>query len=101
MKILDYFIHPKLGVVVTTANPKFDGLSNDNIEKIIGDKIFLLDADSQEKKSVKVFRIDIATSLIGKKNINICLSDSIKLSDIKRNSEFLLLSEADTTQLIG
>ena len=96
MKILDYFEHPKFGVVVSTANPKFDDLSNDEIKKIIGDEIVILDADSQEKKSVKVSFIDIATSLIGKKNINICLSDSILLSDIKPNSEFLLLSEADT-----
>ena len=99
MKILDYFEHPKFGVIVSTANPEFDHLSNDQIQQIIGDEIVILDADSQSKKSAKVSRIDIATSLIGKKNINICLSDSIKLSDIKPNSEFLLLSEADTTQL--
>ena len=99
MKILDYFEHPKFGVIVSTANPEFDNLSNDKIQQLIGDEIVILDADSQSKKSVKVSRIDIATSLIGKKNINICLSDSILLSDIKPNSEFLLLSEADTIQL--
>jgi hypothetical protein len=42
---------------------------------------------------VKVKNIDIATSLIGKKNINICLSDSVKLSDIQPISQLLLLSE--------
>ena len=99
MKILDYFEHPKFGVIVSTANPEFDNLSNEKIQLLIGDEIVILDADSQSKKSVKVSRIDIATSLIGKKNINICLSDSIKLSELQPNSELLLLSEADTTQL--
>ena len=99
MKILDYFQHPKFGGIVSIAHPKFENLSNDEIQEIIGEKIVILEADSQSKKSVKVSRIDIATSLIGQKNINICLSDSIKLSDLKPNSELLLLSEADTTQL--
>ena len=94
MKILDYFQHPKLGVIVSTANPKFDNLSNEEIQKIIGDEIVILAADSQ-KKSVKVSLVDIATSLIGKKNINICLSDAIKLSDIKLDSEIILMSECD------
>lgn len=99
MKILDYFEHPQWGVIVSTANPEFDNLSNDKIQHLIGDEIVILDPDSMEKISVKVARIEIATSLIGKKNINICLSDSILLSDLKANSELLLLSEADTTQL--
>jgi len=93
MKILDYFQHPKLGVIVSTANPKFDNLSNEEIQKIIGDEIVIFDADSQKKKSVKVSLVDIATSLIGKKNINICLSDAIKLSDLKLGSEIILMSE--------
>lgn len=95
MKILDYFEHPKLGVIVSTANPKLDNLSNEEIQKLIGDEIVIFDADSQEKKSVKVSLVDIATSLIGKKNINICLSDAIKLSDIKLDSEIILMSECD------
>ena len=33
------------------------------------------------------------SSLSGKKNINICLSDSVKLSDIQPISQLLLLSE--------
>jgi hypothetical protein len=93
MKILDYFKHPKFGVIVSTANPEFDNLSNDEIKKRIGEKIVILDPDSHKKKSVKVLSIDIDTSLIGKKNINIWLSDSIELSDIKLNSEILLMSE--------
>lgn len=101
MKILDYFEHPQWGVIVSTANPEFDNLSNDQIQLLIGDEIVILDPDSRGKKSVKVSRIEIATSLIGKKNINICLSDAIKLSDLKPNSEFLLRSESETTQLAG
>ena len=95
MKILDYFQHPKFGVIVSIAHPKFDNLSNDEIQEIIGEKIVIFEADSQSKKSVKVSRIDIAPSLIGQKNINICLSDSIKLSDIKLDSEIILMSECD------
>ena len=99
MKILDYFEHPQFGVIVSTANPEFDNLPNEEIKKRIGNEISILDADDYKKKSVKVKSIDIATSLIGKKNINICLSDSIKLSDINPGASLLLLSEADTTQL--
>ena len=101
MKILDYFEHPQWGVIVSTANPQFDHLSNEQIQLLIGDEIVILDPDSREKKSVKVSRIEIATSLIGKKNINLCLSDSILLSDLKPNSEFLLLSDAESIKLAG
>ncbi len=96
MKILDYFEHPKFGVIVSTANPEFDNLSNDEIKKRIGDEIIILDADSHKKKSVKVSGIELANSLIGKKNINICLSDSIKLSDITPNSEILREQDPET-----
>ncbi len=99
MKILDYFEHPQFGVIISTANPEFDNLPNEEIKKRIGNEICILAPDYHEKKSVKVKSIDIATSLIGKKNINICLSDSIKLSDINPGASLLLLSEADTTQL--
>ena len=99
MKILDYFEHPQFGVIVSTINPEFDNLPDEEIKKRIGNEIFILDADDYKKKSVTVKSIDIATSLIGKKNINICLSDSIKLSDINPRTSLILLSEADTTQL--
>ncbi len=95
MKILDYFEHPKFGVIVSLASPEFDKLSNDEIKNRIGDRIAILDTDSHEKKWVKVSKIDIATSIIDKKNILICLANSIKLSDIKPNSNILFAVHDD------
>ena len=91
MKILDYFEHPQFGVIVSSTNSKFDNFSDDEIKKRIGDTIVLV-SNSRQRKFAKVKNVDIATSLTGKKNINICLSDSVNLSDIKPNSQLLLLS---------
>jgi hypothetical protein len=99
MKILDYFEHPQFGVILSTAALEFNCLSDDEIKKRVGDKIIILDANSHELKSLKVSKVEIATSLVGKKNINICLSDSIKLSDLKLGSEIRLPSQAGKTQL--
>lgn len=107
MKILDYFEHPRFGVIISSTDSKFDNFSDDEIKKRIGDTIVLVSNSHQRKfvnstppetgeacvHFVKVKNIDIATSLIGKKNINICLSDSVKLSDIQPISQLLLLSE--------
>ncbi len=92
MKILDCFEHPRFGVIISSADSKFDNFSDDEIKNRIGDTIVLV-SNSHQRKLVKVKKVDIATSLTGKKNINICLSDSIKLSDIQTNSQLLLLSE--------
>ena len=93
MKILDYFEHRELGVIVSTTNPEFDNLANDEIKKLIGNEIVILDKDSSASKTVKVSSIDIATSLVGKKNINLCLSKDISLSELKPNSSIQLISE--------
>jgi hypothetical protein len=53
--------------------------------KIIGKEILIRDLDNNEMR-IKVTDIDISTSLIGKKNISICLSDHVKKSDISLNS---------------
>ena len=92
MKILDCFEHPRFGVIISSTDSKFDNFSDDEIKNRIGDTIVLV-SNSHQRKLVKVKKVDIATSLTGKKNINICLSDSIKLSDIQTNSQLLLLSE--------
>ena len=92
MKILDYFEHPRFGVIVSSTDSKFDNFPDDEIKKRIGDTIVLV-SNFHQRKLAKVKNVDIATSLTGKKNINICLSDSIKLSDIKPISQLLLLSE--------
>ncbi len=93
MKILDYFEHPSLGVIISTTNPDFDNLANDEIKKLIGNKIVILNEDYSERRNVKVSSIDIATSLVGKKNLNLCLDNSISLSELKLNSSIQLISE--------
>ena len=89
-KIQDWFEHDKFGVIVSIASPELDKLSNDEIKNLVGNRVAILDTDSQTKKWAKVSEIEIANSIIDKKNINICLGDSIKLSDIKPNSDIIL-----------
>lgn len=99
MKILDYFEHPSLGVIVSTTNPEFDNLANDEIKKLIGNEIVILNEDSSERRNVKVSSIDIATSLVGKKNLNFCLSEDILLSELNPNSSIQLISEPITSKI--
>jgi hypothetical protein len=99
MKILDSFQHPSLGVIVSTTNPKFDNLANDEIKKLIGNEIVIFNEDSSTRKKVQVSSIDIATSLVGKKNLNLCLSEDISLSELKPNSSIQLISEPITSKI--
>lgn len=89
-KIQDWFEHPDVGVIVSIANPKLDKLSNDEIENLVGDSVVIKNTDSQKTKQAKVFDIRITNSIIDKKNVNICLGNSIRLSDIKPNSDIVL-----------
>ena len=91
-KIQDWFEHDKFGVIVSIASPELDKLSNDEINKLVGDCVVIQNTDSQETKQAKVFDISISNSIIDKKNLNISLGNSIKLSDIKPNS-YLVLSK--------
>lgn len=89
-KIQDWFEHDKFGVIVSIASPKLDKLSNDEIKNLVGDRVSILDSTSHQKKWAKVSKIEIANSIVDKKNVNICLGNSIKLSDIKPNSDIVL-----------
>ena len=92
-KIQDWFEHPNVGVIISIANPKLDKLSNDEIRNLVGDCVVIKNTDSQETKQAKVFDIRITNSIIDKKNINICLGNSIKLSNIEPNSNLVLSKE--------
>ena len=92
-KILDCFEHPNFGVIVSIANPELDKLSDDKIKNLFGDKVAILNTDSHTKKWAKVSEIEIANSIIDRKNVNICLGNSIKLSDIKPNSSIVMVAE--------
>ncbi|MEM7725864.1 MAG: hypothetical protein AAF208_05760 [Cyanobacteria bacterium P01_A01_bin.45] len=89
-KIQDWFEHPDFGVIVSIANPELDKLSNDQIRNIVGDRVVIQHTNSQEKKWAKVSEVEIANSIIDKKNVNICLGNSIKLSEIKPSSSIVL-----------
>ena len=89
-KIQDWFEHPNFGVIVSIANPELDKLSDDKIKNLVGDCIAILDVETQQKKWTQVSQVEVSTSIIDKKNINICLGSSIKLSDIKPNSNIVL-----------
>ncbi|MDJ0746930.1 MAG: hypothetical protein QNJ32_26795 [Xenococcaceae cyanobacterium MO_167.B27] len=89
-KIQDWFEHDKFGVIVSIASPELDKLSNDEIKNLVGDCVVIKNTDSQETKQAQVFDISISNSIIDKKNVNISLGNSIKLSDIKPNSDIVL-----------
>ena len=92
-KIQDWFEHPNFGVIVSIANPELDQLSKGEIKDRIGNLIAILNNDTQEKKLIEVYQVEVSTSIIDKKNVHICLGNLIKLSDIKPNSSIVLLDE--------
>lgn len=92
-KIQDWFEHPDFGVIVSIANPELDQLSKDEIKDLVGDCIGILDAETQQEKKIQVSQVEVSTSMIDKKNINICLGNSIKLSEIKLNSSIIFVSQ--------
>ncbi len=96
-KIQDWFQHDKFEVIVSIASPDLDKLSNDEIKNLISDRLIIQDSDSYTKKCVKVSKIKIASSIIDKKNVSICLGNSIELSDIKPNSDIVLTTQKEIT----
>ena len=89
-KIQDCFEHDELGIIISIASPELDKLSDDEIKNIVGDRVAILDSNSHQKKWAIVSRIEIANSIIDKKNVSVCLGNSIKLLDIKPNSNLVL-----------
>ena len=98
-KILDSFEHPSRGVIVSIASPELDKLSEDEIKNKIGILTAIFDAETQQKEWIQVSNIEIATSIIDKKNVHICLGNLIKLSEIKPNSSIVLLDEEEKTEV--
>lgn len=89
-KIQDWFEHDKFGVIVSIASPELDKLSNDEIKDLVGDCVVIQNTDHQDRKLAKVLDLSIANSIINKKNVNISLGNSIKLSEIKPSSSIIL-----------
>ena len=85
LKILDMCKFPDIGVVISGVNPHFDALEKEKIEELIGKRIIIRKPSGGDIK-VEVKGIDIASSLIGKKNISIQLGDSIQLEELEVNS---------------
>ena len=89
-KIQDWFEHPNFGIIVSIANPELDQLSKDEIKDLVGDCIAILDAKTQQERWIQVSQVEVSTSIIDKKNVHICLGNSIKLSEIKPSSSIVL-----------
>jgi hypothetical protein len=85
MQICDMLELPGLGVIISGTNSELDSLTNEQIEKYIGNEVLIQKADNSSIV-VDGVKVDIGTSLIGRKNIHICLAESIKLSDLERNA---------------
>ena len=94
MKVKQFNFRTEKGVIKIDAGDSFveiEVLSKDEIKNLVGDRVAILDFTSDEKKWAKVSEIEIANSIIDKKNIHICLGSSIKLSDIKPNSDIIFI----------
>ncbi len=104
MLIIDKFMLPDLGVVISGVNPNFDTLEKEKIEKLIGKSIVIRKPNGSEA-TVKVKGVDVASSLLGKKNISIQLGGPIQLEDLEVHSTVYgtgtvwLKESADTTPL--
>lgn len=85
MNIIDKFKLPDLGVVISGVNPNLDKVENEKIKKLIGKNIIIRKPSGNEIKA-RVEGIDVASSLVGKKNISIQLGDNITLEDLEVNS---------------
>ena len=94
-KIQDWFEHPDFGIIVSITNPELDKLSKDEIKDIVGDCIAILDAETQQEKWIQVSQVEVSTSIIDKKNVHICLGNSIKLSDIKPDSDIIFATKEE------
>ena len=94
-KIQDWFEHPDFGIIVSITNPELDKLSKDEIKDIVGDCIAILDAETQQERWIQVSQVEVSTSIIDKKNVHICLGNSIKLSDIKPDSDIIFATKEE------
>ncbi len=78
--IEDLFFSVEHGVIISGTNTHFDTISNSEIISLIGNHISMI--INNKKKSSQVKRVDISISIIGKKNINICLGKNLNVNDI-------------------
>ena len=82
MKIEDCFVLPEKGVVLSGANVQLDDLSTEIIKEMIGE-VIIVENNRGKLTTFKVESVDISSSLIGKKNICICLGQKVKIMDIE------------------
>ena len=100
MQALDVFLLPGLGTIVSGTNSDFDSMTNQEIEEYIGERVIIVNSAGEEiEASIK--GIDVSTSLIGKKNVMICLPCSVKPLDIEQNSSIYSASKGAGEQGAG
>jgi hypothetical protein len=85
MQILDLFELPGLGLVISGTNSNLNDLTNDQIKKYVGNEVLIKKSDNSSVE-ISDIKVDIGTSLIGQKNINICLPDGFKASELEANA---------------
>ena len=92
MQVADCFKRPNTGIIISGHNRDLDGLNTNEIKKYIGTKILIKNPDNTEI-IVEGVVVDVGTSLLGRKNIHICLPGSIELLDIKTEATVFTLSD--------
>lgn len=72
------------GIILVGINPELDSLSIPEIKKIIGNYILVKNSVNEFKLEVK--STQISNSLIDKKNIGICVGNSVEIEELKVGS---------------
>lgn len=79
------FDTPEYGTIVGGANADLDGMTPAEIKEMIGQRIMIQKPDMEEQM-FEVVSFQISYSIIGKKNIGICLGKGIPAESIPEGS---------------
>lgn len=79
------FDTPEYGTIVAGANPDLDDVMPAQIKEMIGERIMIIKPDMEEQ-IFEVVSFQISYSIIGKKNIGICLGKGIPSESIPEGS---------------
>jgi hypothetical protein len=85
MEVTDVFELPEHGVIISGVNPELDSLSKAEIRRLIGQRVTIRSPEGG-KIDLEINDIDAPSSLIGRRNIQICVGFSVGVSDLKVGS---------------
>ncbi|MFB8372855.1 hypothetical protein [Paenibacillus taichungensis] len=91
------FDTPEFGTIVMGANEELDELLPSTIQEMIGDQIVIKTVDGEERV-YDVVSCQINHSIVGKKNVGICLGKGISPDEIVAGSIVYCYSSGQINQ---